>query len=399
MNKHVNADISDLWPGDFYRLWDTLPEEDRSLLKRLRAFMETEVAPIVDQHWRDATFPHDIIPKLGELDLIGTAWSGEGFRDQSYLLDGLIAVELTRIDPSIGTFVGVQGPLAAASIYHCGSDEQKAEWLPKMRNFELIGSFGLTEPQVGSAISEGMLTTARREGDQWVLNGQKKWIGNASFADLNVIWARDESDNQVKAFVVEKGTPGFETEVIADKIALRIVQNAIITLKDCRVSEANRLPGARSFEDTAKVLRLSRGSVAWQAAGCALGAFETALAYTRKREQFGEPVASFQLIQEHLVEMLGAVTASLLMCKRLSELQDAGEDSEEQASLAKAFCTAQMRQAVARGREALGGNGILLEHKVARFFADAEAIYSYEGSREVQTLIVGRAITGESAFV
>lgn len=399
MNQHSDVDVSQLWPGDFYHLWETLPPKDQALLKRLRGFMETRVAPIVDQHWQAGTFPHEIIPELGKLDLIGTAWSGEGFRDQSYLLDGLIAVEMTRVDPSIGTFVGVQGPLAAASIYHCGSDEQKERWLPKMRQFELLGSFGLTEPQVGSAISQGMLTTARREGDEWVLNGQKKWIGNASFADLNIIWARDEADDQVKAFVVEKGTPGFETEVIGDKIALRIVQNAIITLKDCRVAEANRLQNANSFEDTAKVLRLSRGSVAWQAAGCALGAFETALAYTKKREQFGEPVASFQLVQQHLVEILGSVTASLFMCKRLAELQDAGTDTEEQASLAKAFCTAQMRQAVARAREALGGNGILLEHKVARFFADAEAIYSYEGSREIQTLIVGRAITGESAFV
>ncbi len=387
------------WPGDLYAQRAALPEADRAHLDRVRRFMEERVAPVIDDHWAAATFPHDLIPDLGALDLVCRSYRGHGFGGRPHAVDGWMTVEVTRVDPSMGTFIGVQGPLAAGSIYQCGSEEQRARWLPKLRTMEAVGAFGLTEPDVGSAISGGMETTARRDGESWVLNGRKKWIGNASFADLTVIWARDEADGEVKGFVVEKDTPGFSTEIQRDKIALRVVQNAAVTLDECRVPEANRLARADRFADAALVLRRARGLVAWQAAGCALGAFENALAYARRREQFGRPIAAFQLVQRNLVEMLAGVTASLAMCTRLSALVDQGADSEEQASLAKVFCTASARSTVALAREVLGGNGILLEDKVARFFADCEAIYSYEGSREMNTLIVGRAITGESAFV
>jgi glutaryl-CoA dehydrogenase len=268
-----------------------------------------------------------------------------------------------------------------------------------MRRMEKIGAFGLTEPEVGSGASGGLTTTARREGDVWVLNGQKKWIGNATFADVTVIWARDEADQQVKGFLVEKGTPGFSAEKMEDKMALRVVQNALITLKDCRVAEANRLQNARSFRDTAAVLRMTRAGVAWQAVGCAMGAYEHALAYSRQRNQFGKPIASFQLVQDLLVRMLGNIVASECMAMRLSQMQDAGIMQDEHASLAKAFCTSKCRETVGYARELLAGNGILLENQVGRFVADAEAIYSYEGTREMNTLIVGRAITGLGAFV
>jgi glutaryl-CoA dehydrogenase len=385
--------------GDFYSIATTVSEDDKAILARVRAFMESEVAPIINDYWIRAAFPFELIPKMAALNIAGISYTGYGCAGKTTVLDGLLAVEMARIDPSIATFFGVHSGLAMGSIYLCGSEEQKRQWLPVMRRMEKIGAFGLTEPEVGSGASGGLTTTARREGDAWALNGQKKWIGNATFADVTVIWARDEADNQVKGFLVEKGTPGFTAEKMEDKMALRVVQNALITLKDCRVAETNRLQNARSFRDTAAVLRMTRAGVAWQAVGCAMGAYEHALAYAQQRKQFGKPIASFQLVQDLLVGMLGNITASQCMVLRLSQMQDAGVMNDEHASLAKAFCTSKCRETVGFARELLGGNGILLENQVGRFVADAEAIYSYEGTREMNTLIVGRAVTGFSAFV
>jgi glutaryl-CoA dehydrogenase len=385
--------------ADFYALELLLDDQDRALLQRVRGFMEKEVQPIINRYWTRAKFPRELVPGLAELGIAGLPYAGYGCPGRSRLLDGMVAMELARTDPSIATFFGVHGGLAMGSIYLCGSEEQKQRWLPPMARMELLGAFGLTEPEVGSGASRGLATTARRDGDAWVLAGHKKWIGNASFADLTVIWARDVDDGQVKGFVVEAGTPGFSTENLQDKIALRVVQNALITLEDVRVSEANRLQAASSFRDTAAVLRMTRAGVAWMAVGCARGAYEHALAYACEREQFGRPIGGFQLVQDLLVRMLGNITASACLCARLSQLQAAGLAADEHASLAKAFCTVRMRETVGWARELLGGNGILLEHHVGRFVADAEAIYSYEGTREMNTLIVGRAITGLSAFV
>ena len=380
--------------GDFYDVAALVSDADRAVLRRVRSFMEEHVAPIINRYWMRAEFPFELIDGFRELNIAGLLYSGG-----SALLDGLVAMELARVDCSIATFFGVHSGLAMGSIYLCGSDEQRAQWLPRMRRMDVIGAFGLTEPEVGSAAARGLTTTARRDGASWILNGRKKWIGNATFADVTVIWARDEADNQVKGFLVEKGTPGFTTEKMEGKIALRVVQNALITLEDCRVSEANRLARARSFKDTARVLKMTRVGVAWQAVGCAMGAYEIALKYAMERQQFGKPIASFQLVQDLLVRMLGNVTAAQCMAIRLSQLQEAGDMSDEQASLAKAFCTVRARETTGWARELLAGNGILLEHHVGRFVADAEAIYSYEGTREMNTLIVGRAITGIGAFV
>ena len=385
--------------GDFYHISAILSEEDQTLLRRVGAFLEAEVAPIINQYWIREEFPHQIVPGLADLGIAGLSYHGYGCPGKSALLDGFVAMELARVDSSIGTFFGVHSGLAMGSIYLCGSEEQKQQWLPPMARLEKIGAFGLTEPEVGSGASGGLTTTARREGDTWVLNGQKKWIGNATFSDVTVIWARDVEDNQVKGFLVEKGTPGFRPEKIKNKIALRVVQNALITLEDCRVPEANRLQKANSFKATAAVLRMTRAGVAWEAVGCARGAYELALKYAQEREQFGRPIGRFQLVQDLLVRMLGNITASECMVMRLSQMQDAGIMSDEHASLAKAFCTVKMRETVGLARELLAGNGILLDHQVGRFVADAEAIYSYEGTREMNTLIVGRAITGFSAFV
>lgn len=395
----AGAELTDSPFSDFLAFELLLAEEDRELLSRVRAFMDREVEPIINEYWTRATFPHELVPGLAGLGIAGLAYDGPGCPARGALVDGMVAMELARVDPSIGTFMGVHGGLAMGSVQLCGSEEQRERWLPRMARLELIGAFGLTEPDVGSAISAGLATTARRDGDAWILNGEKKWIGNAAFADLVVIWARDTDDGQVKGFVVEKDTEGMTFDKQEDKIALRVVQNAEIHLRDVRVPEENRLQKADSFRSTADVLRVTRMGVAWQAAGCARGAFEHALRYTKAREQFGRPIASFQLVQDLLVKMLGHVTAATAMNARASQLQDAGLLRDEHASLCKAQATAKMRETVGWAREVLGGNGILLEHHVGRFVADAEAIYSYEGTREINTLIVGRAITGESAFV
>lgn len=401
MLEHGGAHKKALPPvdGDFYDLSHLLNEEDRALQLQVRAFMEQEVQPIINEYWLKAEFPFEIVEKLAALNICGFTYSGYGCPGRSFLMEGIIAMEMARVDTSLSTFFGVQSGLAMGSIYLLGSEAQKQEWLPGMQQLKIMGAFGLTEPEVGSGAAGGLTTTAKRNGDAWVLNGQKKWIGNATFADVLVIWARDIDDGEVKGFLLRKDTPGFSVEKMHDKMALRVVQNGLITLKDCVVQEADRLQEANSFKNTAKVLRMTRAAVAWQAVGCARGAYEHALKYTRERKQFGKPIASFQLIQNHLVEMLSNLTAMQTMCYRLSQLQDEGVLKDEHASLAKVFCSLRTRDIVSKAREVMGGNGILLEYNVARFVADAEAIYSYEGTKEINSLIVGRAITGFSAFV
>jgi glutaryl-CoA dehydrogenase len=385
--------------SDFYGIAQLLDDAGRDAVARTREFLTKEVEPVINGFWTREEFPHHLIPAIAGLGIAGVAYEGYGCPGGGPLLDGVLAMELARSDPSMSTFMGVHSGLAMGSIYLCGSEEQKERWLPQMARLEKIGAFGLTEPDVGSGVAGGLTTTARRDGDEWVIDGQKKWIGNATFADYIIIWARDQGDGQVKGFVVEKGTPGVSTAKIKDKIALRVVQNAYITLDGVRVPESSRLQRATSFRQTAAVLRLTRAGVAWQAVGCAMGAYEHALAYAKEREQFGRPIAGFQLVQDLLVRMLANITASACMCARLAQLQAAGEAADEHSALAKAFCTVRMRESVGYARELLGGNGILLEHQVGRFVADAEAIYSYEGTREINTLVVGRAITGLSAFV
>ncbi|WP_337060545.1 acyl-CoA dehydrogenase family protein [Kineococcus sp. G2] len=391
--------MTDLLTSDFYAFQaDALtPREQRSVLA-LRDYLEREVRPIADEHWVRAEFPTRVVAPLAELGCYGAAWPETRRFANSAVHRGWIALELARVDASIATFVGVTNGLAMGSIAQTGSPEQRERWLPPMARGELVGAFALTEPGSGSDVAGGLTTTARREGDEWVLDGAKRWIGNATFADVVVVWARDVADGQVKGFLVAKGTPGFTATKIEDKIALRTVQNADVVLEGVRVPEEGRLAGANSFKDTAAVLRLTRAEVAWQAVGVAMGAYEAALAYAQRREQFGRPLAAHQLVQDLLVRSLGDITASLALCVQVSRLLDAGRQHDAHSALAKAYTTTRMRETVARCREVLGGNGIVPEHGVARYFADAEAIYSYEGTREVNTLIVGRAITGHAAF-
>jgi glutaryl-CoA dehydrogenase len=385
--------------GDFYAVSQVLSKEDNDIRLSVRSFMEREVQPIINDYWERDAFPFELLPKLSELNAIGVHLKGYGFPGKSTMLFGFIMLEIARVDCSISTFYGVHTGLAMGSIYFCGSEEQKKQWLPDMGALKKIGAFGLTEPEGGSQVSQGLHTTAQRDGDTWILNGQKKWIGNSPFSDLTIIWARDVADNQVKGFIVENTTPGFHVEKILRKMALRVVQNGLITLKDCRVSESNRLQNANSFRDTAKVLRESRAGVAWESVGCATGAYEHALRYAQQREQFGRPIAKFQLVQDLLFRMLGNITSTQALCLRLSQLQDQGIMRDEQASLAKGVCTVRMRETVGWARELLGANGILLDYNIGRFVADSEALYSYEGTREMNALIVGKATTGFSAFV
>lgn len=385
--------------GDFYHVSELLSPEERQIQLDVRMFMEKEVKPIADEYWMKAEFPHHLIEKVGKLNLGGLTIKGYGCPGYRNVLEGILAMEMARVDTSFSTFFGVQSGLAMGSIFLCGSEEQKREYLPQMRNFSLLGAFGLTEPDVGSGAAGGLTTTCKKVGDEWILNGEKKWIGNATFSDFTIIWARNLEDDRVKGFIVHKDTEGFTAKKIENKLSLRIVQNAEIKLVDCKISEKNRLQEAHSFKDTAKVLRMTRAGVAWQAVGCARGAYEVALKYSQTRKQFGKPIGSFQLIQEQLAQMLSSLTAMQTMVMRLSTLQDEGKLKDEHASLAKVFCTKSCKEVVGLARSIHGGNGILLENDVGRFLADSEALYSYEGTKEINSLIVGRAITGFSAFV
>ena len=386
--------------SDFYELVETLPAEELAVVKQVRNFMETKVAPIITKYWVEDAFPFELLPAFKELNIGGVGLQGYGCRGGSGLLAGLVAMEIARFDTSIATFFGVHSGLAMSSIYFGGSEEQKQKWLPPMARWEKIGCFGLTEPLVGSGASGGLTTTAKREGDSWIINGQKKWIGNAPWCDISVIWARDLADNQVKAFIVEnKTTPGFKVEKIQNKIALKVVQNGQITMENVRVPDENRLQGDNSFRDTAKVLRGTRYFVSWEATGCAMGAYENALKYAQERLQFGKPIGSFQLVQDLLAKMLANITASQCLVVRMAQLEAEGKMTDAHAALSKAFCTAKCRETVAWAREVCGGNGIAADYNVGRFFADAEALYTYEGTYQMQNLIVGKAITGLSAFL
>lgn len=385
--------------SDFYQLEKQLPDHQLAKLMELRHYLEKEVKPVLNSHWEAAEFPHQIVEGLSKTKLMGMSFPEVWPFETTSEFRGWVALELGRIDASVATYVGVHNGLAMGAIGTCGSQEQKDTWLPPMHRGEIIGAFGLTEPLSGSDSAQGLRTTAQREGDTWILNGSKRWIGNATWSDVTIIWAKDTSDNQVKGFIVPTDTPGYVATKIEGKQSLRMVQNADITLTNVQVSEDLRLQNAHSFADTATVLRNTRTEVAWAAVGVSIGAYEAALGYAQERIQFGKPIASHQLVQDLLVKSLGNITSTLAMVLEASRMQDAGELKDEHASLAKTVATSRMRETVAWCREILGGNGIVIDYDVARFFADAEALYSYEGTREMNTLIVGRAITGHAAFV
>ncbi len=385
--------------ADFYGFEDELTDREKEAIAELRDYLETEVRPIANDYWARAEFPRQVIPELHRLGTVSFAWDETRPFENSAVFRGFVALELARVDASVATYVGVQNGLVAGTLSACGSPEQRAEWLPKLAAGEVVGAFGLTEPLSGSDSAQGLRTTAERQGDEWVINGAKRWIGNATFSDITVIWAKDVADGQVKGFIVPTTTPGYRATKIEGKQALRSVQNADIALEDVRVPERLRLQHANSFRDTAKVLRATRAEVAWAAVGLAIGAYEAAVKYAGERIQFGKPIASHQLVQDLLAKSLGNITSSLALVVQVSRMLENGTQRDEHSALAKAFTTSRMREVVAWSREIFGGNGIVLDYDVVRFFNDAEAVYSYEGTREMNTLIVGRAITGLAAFV
>jgi glutaryl-CoA dehydrogenase len=381
--------------GDFYAFEQMLSAKEQDRLAEVRDFLAREVKPIAVDCWNRGEFPMDLIPKLADIDLVSPVRR----QGHSNLFAGLMHAEVTRADASISTFMGVHDGLFTGSIEALASQEQKDAWLPDIYAMKKIGAFGLTEPLGGSDVAGGTRTTARREGDSWILSGAKRWIGNATFSDWVVIYARDVEDNRVKGFLVDTALEGFSAAKIENKIALRTVQNADITLDNVVVPDFCKLAHANSFRDVNKVLKVTRLGVAWQAVGQQLAAFDVARRYAVERQQFGRPLASFQLVQSQLVQILGNAVSSMGMMVRLSQLEDLGEAKDEQSALAKAFTTARMRESVAIGRNLLGGNGIVTDFEMAKIFADAEAIYSYEGTHEINTLVTGRAITGISAIV
>ena len=391
---------------DYYDAESLLTDGERKVLGRLREFLDTQARPLLADYWERGEFPEQLAQPLVDLDLMEpaelTGSPGAERVPARGIYQGFRIFELARTDASLATYYTAQAGLFRTAIRVGASAEQQAEWMPKVIDFSLKGVFSLTEPESGSDIAGGLATTARRVrdggGDYWVLDGSKRWIGGAATADVLAVFARDVADGQVKAFLVDRQAAGVTLEKIHGKTSLRMMQNAHITLDGVRVPEAMRLHNVDSFRDVAAMLRAMRSDVAWIATGIQAGAFEAALRYVTQRQQFGRPLGSFQLVQEKLARMLGNVTSALSLVVRLTEQQARGIYRDQDSALAKMQTSLLMRETVALAREVVGGNGITLDTDVARFHADAEAVYSYEGTHEINALIVGRALTGESAF-
>ena len=396
-DRATHSDIGRALATDYFFLRQQLSPEQLDYLGRTRRFVDEEVIPVIAGYWERAEFPWPLAKRLGELGLVGDGLVGYGCPSMDPFAAGLVTMELSRGDGSLGTFVGVQAGLAMRSIAMHGSEEQKQRWLPPMAKVEKIGAFALTEPEHGSD-SIALETSAARDGDSYVINGSKKWIGNGTIADVVVVWARDVEDRQVKGFLVEKGTPGYDARVIEGKGSLRAVWQAEIQLDNVRIPAENKLPGANSFKDAGRVLIETRSSCAYMALGHAVAGYDAALTYSKRRKQFGRPLCSFQIVQDRLVKMLAELTAMQLYCVQIARLAIEGQLLPTVAGLAKLHNTRKARQILAEARDLLGGNGILLDFQVIRHMADIEAVHTFEGTETIQTLIVGRDITGVSAF-
>jgi glutaryl-CoA dehydrogenase len=398
MTQVASEHLGESLGTDFFSVREQFTDEQWSHFITVRRFVNEEVVPVIGPYWERAEIPWPLVRRLPELGIVGEDIQGYGSAGMSPMACGLVTMELHRGDGSLGVFLGVHAGLAMMSIAMCGSEEQKQRWLPDMARMDKLGAFALTEPDHGSD-SVALETSARPDpAGGWVLNGRKRWIGLGTIADLVVVWARNSEDGQVNAFVVEKGTPGYDARVIEGKVSLRSVWQADITLEDVRVPAENRLPGARSFRDTTQVLATTRSTCAWAALGHATAAYDTALRYALQRRQFGEQLASFQIIQQRLVSMLADLTAMQLYCLQIGRLAEAGRLTPTVAGLAKMHNTRKARVIAADARDMLGGNGILLDYQVMRHMVDLEAIHTFEGTETMQTLIVGREITGIGAF-
>jgi glutaryl-CoA dehydrogenase len=373
-----------------------LPTDALEYRDRARRFVQEEVLPVIDGYWNRAEYPLHLVRRLGELDLVRDGIDVPGFPPMSLLAACLVQAELSRGDGSVGTMMGVQGGLTLRTVSLLGSVEQRERWLAVLARVEEFGAFALTEPTHGSD-SVSLETRARSVDGGYLLNGEKKWIGNGSVGGVTVVWARDD-DGAVRGFLVPQETPGYTATVIEGKNALRAIWQAHIRLDDVFVPEDALLPEARSFKDAARVLKATRLGVAWSALGHATACYETAVHYSRQRMQFGRPLGASQVVQERLARMVSELTQVQTLLMSLTRLEEDEGLSGPQASLAKYSATRAARAIAANARDLLGGNGILLSHRVARHFADVEAVHTYEGTETVQALLLGRDITGFSAF-
>ncbi|MEQ4566891.1 acyl-CoA dehydrogenase family protein [Paenarthrobacter sp. CAP02] len=380
--------------ADLMHVIDLLPEEERTRYLEIREFLQACIRSASIDYWNREEFPFGLLADMAKFGLGGLQTDGS-----TKLFKGLMYTEIARADVSLSALVGIHNELIVGMINELGSDEQKQKWLPGLEAFTQLGAFALTEPDHGSDIAGGLSTTARREGGEWVINGAKRWIGAGTIADFALVWARDEDDGHIKGFIVESDRAGFTASKISNKIGLRIMQNADIVLDDVRIPESNLLPGASEFSRANDLLRDSRAWVGWQAAGIQLAAFDIARAYALERQQFGKELARFQLVQQQLADILGNANASLSMMVELARIQQAGKLEMVQAAMCKATTTRLARSSVAMGRSLLGGNGITTDYEMGKLFGDAEILYTYEGSYEINSLIVARAVTGKSAFV
>jgi len=380
--------------ADLMYVADLLPPAERTRYLEIRDFLQSRVRAQSIEYWNREEFPFGLLAELGKHGLGGLQTDGT-----STLFKGLMYVEVARADVSLSALVGIHNELIVGMIDALGSDEQKQRWLPGLTAFTQLGAFALTEPEHGSDIAGGLATTARLEDGEWVIDGAKRWIGAGTIADFALVWARDTADHQIKGFIVETDRPGYTATKISNKIGLRIMQNADIRLDGVRIPETNMLPGATDFTKANELLRDSRAWVGWQAAGIQLAAFDVARSYSLQRRQFGKELARFQLIQQQLAEILGNASASLALMAQLARIQADGRLEMAQAAMAKATTTRLARASVAMGRSLLGGNGISSDFEMGKLFGDAEILYTYEGSYEINSLIVARAVTGKSAFV
>lgn len=380
--------------ADLMYIVDLLPAPERERYLAIRSFLQSSVRQPSIDYWNREEFPFGLLAEMGQRGLGGLQTDGS-----SKLFKGLMYVEVARADVSLSALVGIHNELIVGMIDELGSEEQKQRWLPGLTGFTQLGAFALTEPSHGSDIAGGLETSARLERGEWVINGAKRWIGAGTIADFALVWARDEADQQIKGFIVETDRPGYRATKICNKIGLRIMQNADIVLANVRIPESNLLPGATDFSRANRLLRDSRAWVGWQGAGIQLAAFDVARSYSLERRQFGRELARFQLIQQQLAEILGNASASLALMAQLARIQEDGKLEMVQAAMAKSTCTRLARASVAMGRSILGGNGISADYEMGKLFGDAEVLYTYEGSYEINSLIVGRAVTGKSAFV